>query len=254
MNVCIRNLYCVFALIGALMIPGCATTDLAGFNVAGANRELDEWACDVARDRAECMKDYADDAGKRLLRGHLLVAVFARYGAARLEAYSDDVVRDATHLLGRVESAERELQRAYFVATAATAGKVEGAFYAVNRVDALLAIVDVVETATRPTRRGLFGFVALSSPAERIRDAPAILKRALRDKLYLDAYRQTLEAVRVELHARPVRLAEAWLEIDESLKTSCGELARQARLDGHQCLATRTELTAYFTKARTAMR
>jgi len=254
MNVCIRNLYCVLALIGAVTIAGCATTDLAGFNVSGANRELDEWACAVARDRAECMKDYADDAGKRLLRGHLIVSIFARYGAARLEAYSDDVIRDATHLLGRLETAERELQRAYFVAAAASARKVEGVFYEVNRVDALLAIVDVVETATRPTRRGLFGFVALSSPAERIRDAPAILKRALRDKLYLDAYQHTLEALRVELHARPDRLAEAWLEVDEHLKASCEELTRHAKLEGRECLATRKALTAYFTKAKAAMR
>jgi len=254
MNACLSRIAYLVALVGAVNVAGCATTDLGGFNVAGANRALDEWACDVARDRAECIKDYADDAGKRLLRGHLLVAVFARYGAARLEAYSDDVVRDATHLLGRLETAERELQRAYFVATAATAGKVEGAFYAVNRVDALLAIVDVVETATRPTRRGLFGFVALSSPAERIRDAPAILKRALRDKLYLDAYQHTLEALRVELHARPDRLAEAWLEVDEHLKASCEELTRHAKLEGRECLATRKALTAYFTKAKAAMR
>lgn len=237
------------ALLFALM-AGCNTLPI-DFDANSVDDVLNSWSCGRSSDEKACMQDYVDDTGLRLLRGHLVVAVAARYGAERLEEYSEDIVHDATKLLGRIESAQTELQRAFLIATARSDKKIEGLFYPVNRVDALLAVVETVDMATRPTRRGLFGFAVLSSPTDRIRDAPDILKRALRNQLYSDAYWQSLENLRAELRARPAGLAGAWLAIDAQLEASCARLADYAKLKAHQCLSQRGDLTKYLTKAAT---
>ncbi|MFN7087376.1 MAG: hypothetical protein ACK4N4_12200 [Burkholderiales bacterium] len=226
----------LLVIVDILALAGCGSIPLEKFNVGEANNVLNGWACDGLTHAQACKDDYNAHAGKRLLRGHLIVAVFTRYGAARFDSYSEDIVNDATKLLGRIETAENELAKA--AAIAGKAATAEGAYYEVNRVDAFLSIIDVVEIATRPTRRGLLGFVVLSSPAERITQGVEILRNALRDKLYLDAYRQSLERTRVYVGSDPNRLVEAWKAIDSQLDESCKRLAEYAKLKAHHCIPT----------------
>ena len=224
----------VLAVTAMLAFAGCGSVPLEKFNVSEANSVLNDWACDGLAHARACKDDYDADAGKRLLRGHLIVTVFARYGVARFDSYSEDIVNDATKLLGRIEAAENELAKAAAVAGKAAAA--EGAYYEVNRVDAFLSIIDVVEIATRPTRRGLLGFAVLSSPAERISQGVEILRNALRDKLYLDAYRLSLEKTRVYVGSDRRKLLEAWQAIDRQLDGSCKRLSEYAKLQSHHCI------------------
>ncbi|MBX9810200.1 MAG: hypothetical protein K2Y16_01110 [Burkholderiales bacterium] len=221
-----------------LLLAGCGTAPLSRFDVTGANNILNDWSCEAADNRQACVDDYNANAGKRLLRGHLIVTVFARYGAARFDSYSEDIVNDSTKLLGRVETAENELAKA--VAVAAKAGTAPGIFYEVNRVDSFLAIIDVMEIATRPTRRGLLGFVLLSSPAERVDAGLDILRNALKDKLYLDAYRKSLEKTRLYVGDDKQKLQEAWTTINTQLDESCKRLAEYAKLKAHHCIPAPT--------------
>jgi hypothetical protein len=231
---------CVGALmILALAISGCGAFPIKELNVTGINDALDEWSCRGLKgaELDSCNSGYKGDTpaarGARQLRANMVLALFARSAVARFESYSEDLVGDSTRLLGRLETARKILGDT--VAAGRSAGP-RGRLYEIDRVDALLSITDVIVTATRPTRSGLFNLIALSSPAERISDAPAIFVDALRDKLYLDAYRMSLEQLRRDITGEN-GLDAAMAVIDAQLKKSCEELARNARLSGQRCVA-----------------
>lgn len=226
----------------ALFVSGCAVTPLKKLNVDGLNQVLDDYTC-VDSNGAEipgCRQKYQGNAGApmRLLRGHLVITVFARYGAARFDSYSDDLANDATRLMGRIEAAEATLYKAWRVAKDTG---LKGALYEVNRVDAFLALLQVVNSATAPTRRGLLGLVAVTTPLELIDGGVDFLRNALRDKLYLDAYRQALAEIVNRVGNDRSRIPEAWAAIDEHLDQACATLAQFAGIPP-RCMPNDPEL------------
>lgn len=239
------------------MLAGCAQLPMGKLDVAGINRKLDDYVCgapdDPARtgagtddDRAECVamfydRDHPNDVGKarmRQLRAHLVVAVLARYGAARLASYSDDPASDASRILSRVEAAEIALGKLRELTADSGARRY---FYEPARVDALIAIVDLAEAASRPTRLGLAHLAVLSTPGERLAAAPEILKNALKDRLYLDAYRQSLVNLARWVRAHPEKFEQAWWAIDDQLEPVCENLAAIAKTQSHCVVKIRSD-------------
>lgn len=213
----------------AVLVSGCAVSPLKKLNIDGINKVLDDYTCqeENGAEITGCLKKYAgkDGAAFRLLRGHLVVTVFARYGAARFDSYSEDLANDATRLMGRIEAAETELYKAWKVARDSG---VKGALYEVNRVDAFLALLQVVNSATAPTRRGLLGLVAVTTPIELIDGGAEFLRNALRDKLYLAAYRLAFAETINRIGDDRSKIPEAWAAIDEHLDQACAKLGQYA--------------------------
>jgi hypothetical protein len=238
-----------FLFLIAVLLDGCAQVPMAKLDVDGINRELDNYVCGASDDR--CQKDSVEQAEHkqcvalfdnpkdprdpqkaraRQLRAHLVVAVLARYGAARLVSYSDDPESDATRLLGRIEAAEIALAKARKLTDDAGAQRY---FYEPARVDALIAIVDLAEAATRPTRVGLMRLAVLSTPGERLAAGPEILKNALKDKLYLNAYRDSLLELIQWVGSDAQKFNQAWKAVDQHLELACRNLAETAKTEQH---------------------
>lgn len=235
----------LIATLAVLLLAACGTTPLKKFDVNGANDALNEWSCSGARTEKneECHKAYGHDddpikdrgfRAARLLRAHGVLVMFARYAVARYPDYSDDLVNDATRMIGRLESARAILAQLTKVANQDTA---RGDLYPVDRVDGFISLVEVAEAATKPTRRFMFKLVTVSSVAERIDGGTDILKNALKDLLYLDAYRLALENLRKSVAKDTTNGLKNVIEkLDDQLKQYCGELGRMAKLQNKTCL------------------
>lgn len=230
-----RRSLCLLLLF---LLAGCPSLPIQSFDAAGANQALDQWACTdlPPTQHAPCLAAYQGDSldkrQNRLLRANLVLVMFARYAAARFDDYSDDITGDSSRLLGRLESAKQLLTT---LQADARNNDPHSKFYEVERVDALIALLEVADAATRPTRRGLLGLAVLSSPLERLQRGTEVLKNGLKDGLYLDAYQKSLEALRASVRTRQdFRLAVA--ELDRQLANSCATLASYAKLTGQHCV------------------
>jgi hypothetical protein len=235
----------VLAAIAAVaFLSGCATNQLQSFDANGANDALNEWSCRGAPSAAnrECYEAYRHSVvtsedqqyrAARLLRAHGLTVMFARYAAARFPGYSDDLPNDATRMIGRLEAARATLDA---LDGAAYTNTMASRLYVVERVDGLLALVDVAVAATAPTRRHLFRLAFVSTPADRLAAGPDLLRNALRDKLYLDSYRDYLEALRADVGSDPAKLKAAVAELDKQLALYCGQLSALAKLEKKTCI------------------
>ena len=226
----------------ALVLSGCAGMRDVVDNDLGRklNDTLNQWSCGKDLD---CVQAFNEDAQLRQLRAHLLISMFARYGAARLPQYSEDLPNDAAKLLARIEHAEDLLRTAR-----RTDGDLKGeatkpdvrakaALYPIVRAEAILAVVSVADTATRPTRKNLFGFMTVKSMTDRIIEAPALLSDALRNLLYLEAYDEVMKNLRrLAKDSSPVAAGPRWGALDTDLKASCDVLKVHANVTAHRCI------------------
>lgn len=175
------------------LLFGCSTLQIVDFDlVSKVNDELDKWSCaelDSGSYKA-CRDSFENNAGLRQVRAHVVVTMFARYGAARLPGYSEDLPNDAAKLLARIADAEGELLNTRRIAgdlkAHAKTTDERAAFYPVDRVETLIAIVGVADAATTPTRKGLFNLIVIKSSADRLTSAPGIMRDALKDLLYFN--------------------------------------------------------------------
>ena len=221
----------VAVLVIIVLIQGCATTpyDSSGTGnggessgiIQGINDILDRYIGPVKSGEHELL----------LLRAHLVVAMFARYGAARFGDYSSDPENDATKLLGRIWVAESSLAKAL------EAAHRDAPFYPVERTDLALGVIDVVAVATKPTRRGLTYHAISTSPMERLKQGKTILKNALEDKLYAEAYKEGFKALVKKVSQRPdQRLAvNDWKTVNDFLLDACQRLREIAKTE-QQCI------------------
>jgi len=228
------------------LLYGCGTFQIVNFDfVAKVNEELDKWSC-AALDPGlyeKCQQSFKNNAGLRQVRAHVVVTMFARYGAARLPEYSQDLPNDAAKLLARISDAENELLKTRKIAGDLKAQEKttdeRAAFYPVDRVEALIAIVGVADAATSPTRKGLFNLVVIKSAADRLTSAPGIIRDALRDLLYFNAYRDSmnnLQGVYDKAESKDTSTLKAWAAVDEDLKKSCSLLATYAKVNSYKCI------------------
>lgn len=235
----------VLVILGLICLSGCAALrdQVPGDLVKGINDELDKWSCPGKGSEDPCLKSY-ESAGLRQLRAHVVVSMFARYAAARLPDYSQDLANDAARMLARIEEAEQALLVARQVdgdlaaPTAANNQRERRALYPVDRVEALIAVVGVADAATRPTRKGLFGLMSVASAADRVLTAPRLLGDALKDLMYIGAYRNSMEGLRTLLvdGNPPGDLGKAWGVVNEDLAAACDLLKGHARLSAHRCV------------------
>jgi hypothetical protein len=222
----------------AILAGGCASAPTL-FDHGKVSDALDDWSCEASQKKGECVAAYMYylDAAKdkanrpaRLLRGHVILVMFTRYAADRFPGMSDDLVNDATRVIGRVETARATLKR-----LADEADKVDNA-YAVERVDGLIELVDVAVAATQPSRRHWFKLAVLSSAADRLSNAPDLIKASLRDALYERAYSEYLEQMRPAPGTNVAELEKKLVELDRELAKYCGALGTLAKLENKTCL------------------
>lgn len=200
------------------------------------NAELDEKICKVDQTNAQ----------QRLLRAHLLIAVVARYGAARVEDYSDtDTVSDATKILGRIQAAQNILLGAWRTQAATVASPTaEGgtnAFYPTHQVDLLISLIELAGAAGGPTVREITRGAISTSPLERIRIGRKLLLNALEDALYKDAYKESCTNLfnRVAKNPGGNPTPADWLDVSVHLNRACTRLQTSSRTtmaclpDGH---------------------
>lgn len=242
---CAARIRYVLVVLGLLWLSGCAglRDQVPGDLINGINDELDKWSCPGKGKDDPCLKSY-DNAGLRQLRAHVVVSMFARYAAARLPDYSQDLANDAAKMLARIEEAEQALLVARQVdgdlaaPTAANNQRERKALYPVDRVEALIAVVGVADAATRPTRKGLFSLMSVASAADRVLAAPKLLGDALKDLLYVGAYRVSMEDMRklLTVDQPPGDLGKAWGVVNEDLAAACDLLKGHARLSAHRCV------------------
>ena len=134
----------------------------------------------------------------RLLRGHMIVAMLAQYGAFNITFGNyEDKKEDATALLAQIEVAEEELRRASNI----FAGGIppETATPTVDKLRRAVAVLNVAIIAERPTVKRLRG-VALNIVAaisggpgavkDLVRDALRGIKKVVKLDLWGGAYRQ----------------------------------------------------------------
>ena len=167
-----------------------------------------------------------DNTEMRLLRAQLVIAMFARYGAARFEDYSHDPVNDATKLLGRVSVAQEYIN-------AARNGEKDSPFYPVRRADIVLATLDVVTAAVRPTIRGVASTILPSSTPERLKRGKQLLENALTTKLYASAYKEGFENIALK-NKSPMKsppTAKDWDRVDNFIIDACTNLRGISKIE-----------------------
>ncbi len=152
-------------------------------------------------------KGLADDtlARLRLLRAQEVVAMAARYGAARIQDYSDDQETEAIRLAGQLDRVEAKLIAA---AEKRTQNPVA---YPIARADLVLEIMRTAKFAAQPTvgaglklGKGVAGLAsgAITSAVGVWGDAQPMLRNLFRDVIFLQGYQQSAFKVSAMLESR----------------------------------------------------
>lgn len=134
----------------------------------------------------------------RLVRAQWLLAVLARYGAARIQDYSADARADAAQLLARVRHVERVAE-----AAREDVGRDPNQFE-LYRADLIVALLETTHSAIEPTIRRAGSFVLRPNTE----DALTMLGNFFKDELYADAYRVTCKTYMDAVSANPSRIGE----------------------------------------------
>lgn len=154
----------------------------------------------------------------RLLRAEWLVAILARYGAARIEDYSGDPQADAAMLLTRVNHSID------IVNLARDDLLHEPNMFEVYRADLIMAILGTAHASIAPTIRTVGGFVVKPNPE----DGLDLLGNYFKDRLYAKAYGET--CTNFMQAAATGKQREVRQMIEDHLRHQCGRLAAQTGL------------------------
>jgi hypothetical protein len=205
--------------IGVLGLCAMALVACAGT----PNRQLDLADISTLLDQ----EVYPIDPGNlelRMLRAHAVIAGFSRYGEASIRRYSEDRSGDAAKLLARIGVAESQL-----AATLQTLRPQRQAFrYPLERAELTIVVLELVDTAARPTVRGLGRGLVTASAFDRISTAKTVFVNLLRDRLFKEAYLQgTRDLLQAVAQRGPSARPEQgdWGQVTEDLNDTCGKLA-----------------------------
>ena len=210
-----------------------ASIDLPEPSAIPTGRKLDSFMnCFFEEEIAE------DDLGRRLLRGHYIVAALARYGATSVMAYPIKPKEDATNILRRIEHAEKLLKTA--LSDLDTNSLNSGA---VSKVDRVLAVQELVADSMKPFNRNATNwfesvFSAIQGNpfkvVELAQDTGEIIKRTLRVKLYGNAFRKDIGQKLKD--AKTGNITNHWNYFDTILEASCATLGSVSGVKP-QCIA-----------------
>lgn len=161
----------------------------------------------------------------RLYRAQLVITMFAHYGADRFPDYASDPSAQALKLLTKIE------RTSDLLVTALKASSDPDNLYEVKRTDLAVGIFEMVATDLEPTLRTVGGFLTSISPVDQLRNGKKLFINAVKNNLYLNAYRKDLaDVISATSSASPsLPSAEAWEKLNDALTTRCTTLNALAR-------------------------
>jgi len=169
----------------------------------------------------------------------MLLEGAARYGVASFAAYSDAPADDANQLMGSIASAVDSLiaaEKERAPTANATVGFNSEVSYPVDKTVALIRVIVVLDSATKPVIRGITGMMALNSDIGRIKNAMKILRNASEDVLFADAYgKSAASMVAMQTGPGAVSYDTAKSALLSRLNERCLDLAKLANRKEHSC-------------------
>ena len=216
----------LLVLACAIALGGCAGTlgDLpdapAGTSLADRFTRLLDARCPLP---ADAQLKAADQREVRLIRAEWLLAILARYGAARIEDYSGDKQADAAMLLTRVKASMDTIRQAK-----TDVGRNPNQFE-LYRADLILNLLHTAHSAIEPVLQVSKGFVLKPDPEDGLK----LLGNYLKDRLYAQAYGQTCGEFMQAAVTAEKRPAVRHL-VETHLREQCNRVARQSGL-AEQC-------------------
>lgn len=160
----------------------------------------------------------------RLLRGHVIAAGLTRLAAARIGPGTDSKT-EAYRAIQSLLKAEKDLIAAR---KQLDQTRYLQPYYYVQRVDAQIALITLADAATLPSRRQTRDLI-LGDPATLLAHGPEILKNAIKDIAYINAYSHALVGqLEQNAHQDSTTLETAWEVYNPEILENCKTLKKLA--------------------------